>query len=117
MMTQLTMELPDLLAQRVRSMDRWLPTILEISLLGLRTEATAVASELINFLSSGPSSEAVLDFHISDEAQARTQRLLALNASGLLGAKENAEMDELIEIERIVVTLKTQIAAELQRAQ
>ena len=116
-MTLLTMELPDRLAARVRSMDRWLPTILEASLLGLRTEATAVASELIHFLSTGPSAEDVLDFHISDEAQERTQRLLALNESGLLSVKENAELDELIEIERIVIALKIQITGELQRAQ
>lgn len=116
-MTQLTMELPDNLAARVRGMDRWLPTILEVSLLGLRTEATAVASELIQFLSSGPSAEEVLDFHISDEAQERTQRLLALNESGLLHTKENTELDELLEIERVVIALKTQIAGELQKAE
>ena len=116
-MTQLTMELPERLVERVRSMDRWLPTILEVSLLGLRTEATAVASELIHFLSTGPSAQDVLDFHISDERQERMQRLLALNESGLLSAKENAEIDELIEIERVVVALKVQIAGELQRAQ
>ncbi len=116
-MAQLTMELPDVLAERVRGMDRWLSTILEVSLLGLRTEATAVASELIHFLSTGPSPEDVLDFHISEDAQERTRRLLALNESGLLGPKESAELEELLELEHIGVVLKADIAVELQGMQ
>ena len=112
-MTQVTLQLPDELARKVQSFDRWMPSILELSLLGLRTEAAATAAELIDFLSDNPSPEQVIDYHVSQERQTNLERLLALNETGLLTAKERQELEELEEIEHLVIMLKAEIATGL----
>ena len=108
-MTQVTMELPDELAQRVEPIRSWLPTVLELSLLGLRTLATETATEIVEFLSMGPSAQDVIDYHVSERAQTRLRRLLTLNQAGALGEGEQLELDELQHIEHIVVMLKAQL--------
>jgi hypothetical protein len=111
-MIQMTMQVPDDLAKRIEPMSQWLPTIIELSLIGFKTMATTTASEVIAFLSSSPSNQEVLRFHVSDEAQVRLQRLLALNTAGMLSEMEQLELDELQELEHIIVMLKSRIAAE-----
>ena len=112
-MTQVTIQLPDALAKKIQSINRWMPSILELSLLGLRTEAAATAAELIEFLSDNPSPQAVLGYHVSQERQTHLDRLLALNETGLLSSKEQQELEELEEIEHIVILLKAEIAREV----
>ncbi len=112
-MTQVTIQLPDDLAEKVQSLDKWLPSILEISLLGLRTEAAATAADLIEFLRGNPSPQEVLDYHVSEERQTRLERLLALNGMGLLSRKEKQELEELEEIENVFVMLKAELSSKL----
>lgn len=78
-MVQLTMQVPEDLVQRIQPIRYWLPTILELSLVGFRTLATETATEIIQFLSTNPSPQQVLDYHVSERAQLRLRRLLALN--------------------------------------
>ena len=109
----MTLELPDQLAQRLRPMSPWLPTVLELSLVGFQTQAVRTASEIIDFLSTSPSAEEVANYTISDEAQQRLRRLLALNESGLLSLQEREELDELEQIEHIMLALKVQARKQL----
>ena len=90
-----------------------MPSILELFLLGLRTEAAATAAEFIEFLSGNPSAKEVLAYHAGQQRQERLERLLALNQAGLLSAKEQKELEELEEVEHIVAMLKAVIAAGL----
>jgi hypothetical protein len=105
-MTAITMEVPDELAQRLMPLSAWLPTVLELGLVGFRTPAVQTASEIIRFLANGPSPQEVVDFHVSDRAQQRLRRLLALQAAGQLSPDELAELDELERVEHIVIMLK-----------
>lgn len=111
-MTEMTLQLPDELAKRIGGSGRWVPAILGLSLDGYRTRAVAVASEFIGFLTTNPTPEALLEYHVSEDAQHRLQRLLTLNAAGMTSEEEQAELDELERIEHLVVRLKAQIAAE-----
>ena len=111
-MTEVTLQLPDELAERIGRSGRWVPAILALSLDGYRTRAVAVASEVIAFLSANPTPAALLEYHVSEEAQQRLQRLLALNAAGMTSEEEQAELDELERIEHLVVRLKAQVAVE-----
>lgn len=113
-MVQLTLQLPDDLAVRIQALDRWLPAILKLSLLGFKTVATASATELLEFLLHNPSPQEFLRFYVSDQAQERSCRLLALNAAGLLSEAEQAELDELERLEHLVIMLKAQVAKQLQ---
>jgi hypothetical protein len=109
-MVQMTMQVSDKLAQRIRPIGNWLPTIIELGLVGFKTLATATAAEVIEFLIQNPSSQQVATYHVSEQAQARLQRLLTLNQAGLLSEAEQLELDELEQIEHIIIMLKSQIA-------
>jgi hypothetical protein len=115
-MVEMTVQVSDKLAERLQPMRNWLPTILELSLVGFKTLATETATEIIEFLSTDPSPQAVLDYHVSERGQARFQRLLALNEAGLLREIEQLELDELQKIEHIMIMLKAEVAGRLQQA-
>ncbi len=111
-MTALTLNLPDSLAQRLQPAAPWFSAILELTLIGCRTAAAATAAEVIRFLLNAPTRSALLAFHVSEAAQTRLQRLLALNEAGLLSEGEQWELDELEQIEHILVMLKAQAATQ-----
>ncbi len=114
-MVQMTMQVSEELAQRLRPLGTWLPTVLELSLVGCRTVAAATATEVIEFLSRNPTPQEVLAYHVSERAQIRLQRLLALNAAGMLGEEEQLELDEVQRIEHLLILLKAQIATQLRQ--
>lgn len=114
-MVDMTMQIPDELAKRIQPIRPWLPTILELSLVGFKTLATETASEVIHFLSTNPSRKKVLNYHVSERAQKQLRRLLALNEAGLLGEDEQAELDELQKIEHTIVVLKAELANKVSR--
>jgi len=114
-MVQMTLQVPEELAERIRPLRAWLPTILELSLVGYRTTATATATEVIEFLSHEPSPQEVLAFHASERSQDRLRRLLALNEAGFLGEEEALELQELQKIEHILVMLKAQLVGDPSR--
>ena len=111
-MVELTLQLPEELAERIGRSGRWAPAILGLSLDGYGTRAAAVANEVIAFLSTNPSTAAVLDYHVSDAAQGRLRRLLTLSEAGMTSQQEQAELDELERIEHLIVLLKAQVATE-----
>jgi hypothetical protein len=114
-MVEVTMQVPEALAERLRSAGTWLPVVLELGLTGFRTVAAATASEVVEFLSRNPTPEEVLDYRVSDQAQARLRRLLALNAAGLLGEPEQRELDELQRIEHIFIMLRAEITERMRQ--
>lgn len=79
-MIEVTLQLPDELALRVQRLQRWLPAVLDLSLHGFRTAAER-AAEVLEFLAGEPTPQAVLAYHVSERAQHRLQRLLALKRS------------------------------------
>ena len=111
-MVQMTVEIPDELAARIRPLRAWLSTALELTLVGFRTRAAATAGEVIRFLSTEPSPQDILDYHVSAAVQTRLRRLLALNEAGVLGEAEQQELDELQQIEHIMVLLKARVAGQ-----
>lgn len=106
----MTMQVPDELAERLQPMSLWLPTIIELSLIGFKTLATQTASEIIEFLSNNPSPDEVHHYYVSEESQERLRRLLTLNESGMLAEMEQLELDELQKIEHVIIMLKARIA-------
>ena len=59
-MVQLTMQVPDELARRIQPIGSWLPTVIELSLIGFKTLAAATAAETMQFLSKNPDPQEVL---------------------------------------------------------
>lgn len=108
-MAQLTVQMSDELADRLEPIRDWLPTIIELSLLGYKTPALETANEIIHFLSENPSPDDVLNYRVSGRAQARLCHLLALNKSAMLKDEEEYELDEIDQIEHIMILLKASI--------
>ncbi|MEZ4658129.1 MAG: hypothetical protein R2911_11190 [Caldilineaceae bacterium] len=111
-MVEMTMQIPDELAAQLRPLNGYIPTVLELSLAGFRTLATETATEIVEFLATSPSPQEIFHYHVSERAQDRLQRLLALNSAGLLGESEQLELDELEKIEHILISLKARLAAQ-----
>jgi hypothetical protein len=110
---EFTIQLPDALANRLAAIHQWVPTILELSLVGFKTLAVITATEIIEFLSSNPSPKAVFQYHVSQRAQERSRHLLALNAAGQVSLDEERELDEIEKIEHIMMMLKAHLAPAL----
>lgn len=94
-------------------MTAWLPTALELWLAGFKTPTAQTATEVIEFLEQGPSPTQVAAYTVSERAQKRLQRLLALNQASLLSAEEQAELDELETLDHLLVLLKAQAREQL----
>ncbi len=114
-MIQMTVQLPEELAKRVQPLRSWLPVIIELSLIGFQTLATATATEIIQFLATNPTPEEVFKYHVSERAQQRLRRLLALNEAGLISEDEHQELLELQQIEHLIIMLKAQLAKQLRQ--
>ncbi|HMQ52229.1 MAG TPA: hypothetical protein PKD98_09060, partial [Anaerolineae bacterium] len=105
-MVEIKMQINDGLAQRLQPMYDWLPTVLELSLVGFKTPAVQTASEIIDFLATGPSPTEVMTYHVSDRAQERLRRLLAISEAGLASPEEQAELDEVAQSRHLLIFLK-----------
>ncbi len=108
-MATLTLNVSDTLAERVEPFSRWLPTILEISVLGFTTPALQVANETITFLASNPSEQAVRNFKFSPKIQQRMDELLEHNRESSLTESEMSELDELLRLEHVIIMLKASL--------
>lgn len=112
-MVEIKMQVADSLAQRLQPMHDWLSIVLELSLVGFKTPAVQTASEIVEFLSTGPSPREVMAYHVSDRAQARLRHLLAINEVGLASEAEQVELDEIGQIDHLVILLKAQAQEKL----
>ena len=105
-MATLTLDVSDTLAERVEPFSRWLPTILELSVLGLNTPALQAANETVTFLSSNPSEQTVRNFKFSPKTQQRMDELLERNRERGLTEHELNELDEFLRLEHVIIMLK-----------
>ncbi len=108
-MVSVTLQLPDALADQFVPALQWGAPLMEIGLARLKTPTSITASEIIDFLLGDPTPQDVLAYHVSERAQSRLQRLLALNEAGLLGESEQEELDELETLDHIIIMLKGRV--------
>ncbi len=109
-MTIMTLELPVELVKQIQPVQHYLPTILQLTITTFQTPAAQTASEIVRFLAQNPSPNEVLDYHVPDHAQTRLRELLERNREGDILPTEDAELDDLILIERIIRQVKIQAA-------
>ena len=116
-MTTITLDLPERLVRRLDAERDRLPLVVEqaLNLLPPRHNApstkhtTGLAfGEMIEFLSSRPTSQQTLDFRISPRAQARLSELLDKNREEGLTETENAELDWYEQVHEIMTRMKAQ---------
>ncbi len=113
-MTQITIEVPESLAERLASVRARLPEVLERGLDQLSPVPNEVYRYVLEFLASNPSPEAIVNFRPTSEMQARISELLEKNREGQLTPAESAELDEYACINRFVSMLKARAFKELK---
>ncbi len=136
-MVEITIQVPDELAQRIEPFQNRLPELLwqllEMPSLSRSIEAdvsedfsdrTAVYQEIIDFLSNCPTPEEIVEFKVSDReatpkeyrTQARLRTLLDKNRESMLDALELAELDVFEQLDHLMILLKASAYSRLESA-
>ena len=119
-MAELTIQVPDELAQRLQPLQNRLPELLKWlvesipngdrkdrvgSVFNTTTPPPAYA-EVLDFLISRPTPEEIAKFKVSEEAQTRLREVLEKNRQGILDETEVAELDLYEQCDRLMALLK-----------
>lgn len=105
-MIELTIQVPENLAEELSSVEDRLPEILAVGLGQLSPVPNQVYRDILHFLVSQPSPEEIVGFAPSPETQAHVSELLEKNREGALTAVEKSELDEYMRINHLVTMLK-----------
>ncbi|WP_438021800.1 hypothetical protein [Sorangium sp. So ce233] len=118
-MAAITLDLPDELADRLRSLSDRLPSILELGLREL--DASSVisfsgAADILELLASLPTPEEVLALEPSPQLQTRTSELLYKSRTAGLSPAEEAEWQHHQFVEHLVRLAKATAGLKLAAA-
>lgn len=106
---QLTIEIPEKLAKQLEpAQDR----VADIIARGLRRSwsgNSGLRREIISFLAGRPTVKEILEFRPSDRSVKRSRKLLANHENGSLTEAEEAELDEMCEVDKFVSLIKAEI--------
>ncbi len=113
--TTISLEVPDELAGQYKITPEVVPALIKEAL-SAKIAKTSVAndtdsarpvySEVIDFLSSNPTTEQIVAFKISEAAQDRLEELLYKNHEEELTAEEQAELDTYGHLNHLMIRLK-----------
>ena len=115
-MVEMTIELPDSLAEQVSAVRDRIPELLAYSLGELSPLPNEVYRYIMEFLISQPSAEELINFGPTATMQVRVSELLEKNRNGKLTTSESAELDEYIRINHFVTMLKARTLPYLSSA-
>jgi hypothetical protein len=125
-MAELTIQVPDELAQRLepyrnrlpelltRAVENILPSTSSTDLLpsvANPTDAPVAYGEVLDFLVTRPTPQEIVAFKVSAEAQERIRTLLDKNRDGRLTETETAELDLYEQLEHMMILLKAKAHA------
>jgi uncharacterized membrane-anchored protein YjiN (DUF445 family) len=117
-MAQITIDIPDDLAQRLQQVQTQLPQVLEMGLQEFQSQQRHSnfldEQDIIGLLASQPTPEKILAIRPTPEFQAQVSELLAQSKSGTLSAKEEAELERYLTLEHLVRLAKTHALGQLQ---
>lgn len=117
-MAQITIDIPDDLAQRLQQFQTQLPQVLELGLQELQTQQRSAnfldEQDIVLLLASQPTPEQILAIRPSPGFQARVSDLLAQSKAGTLAIKGEAELERYLTLEHLVRLAKTHALAQLQ---
>lgn len=115
-MIELTIQIPDELAQRLQPVRDQLVEIIELGLREITDAQYGLHGEVIEFLASGPGPQAIIDFRPSAEAQTRVAELLNKNQAGTLAPDEEAELDQYESLDYFMTLVKARARQHLSLA-
>jgi hypothetical protein len=107
-LVRLTIEIPDKLAKQVQPEVEHVAEILELGLRQRRVQASGLRGEFLAFLARGPQPGEIVAFRPSKAAVERVRELLRRNEEGNLTPQEDAEMDDIAELDHMITQVKAQ---------
>ncbi len=110
---QLTIEIPDNLARELGPQREKLAEIIARGLRRSWSGTSVLRKEIISFLARRPTVEEILNFRPSEVATNRSQELLLGNEEGRLSGEEQAELDEMCEVDRFISLIKTEVLRQI----
>jgi hypothetical protein len=106
---QMTIDIPDKLAKQLEPERGRLAEIIARGLRRSWSGSSALRREVISFLARRPAEQEIIEFRPSERASARTQELLRRNQEGALTPEEEAELDEVCELDRFISLIKAEV--------
>lgn len=70
--------------------------------------------EIIAFFARAPSREEIVSFRLSDETIVRVRELLQKNSAGTLTADEADELDQCVQLDRMMLLIRSQARQQLK---
>ncbi|MBI3796999.1 MAG: hypothetical protein HY268_08535 [Deltaproteobacteria bacterium] len=113
-MAQITIEVPDALAERLASLRDRLPEILEQALSGPAPLPAEVYRYVLEFLMRNPSPQEMVDFKPTPAVQERISELLAKNRASRLTAAESAELEAYERLNHLIRKFKIRALQDLK---
>jgi len=114
-MVEITLQVPEKLAERLQSMRERLPEILEMGLRYSRPLSIRAYAEVLEFLATSPTPAEIMTFRPSPAIQAEVNRLLSKHKAGTLTSDEESELDRIGDLEHILMALKARARQQLDR--
>jgi hypothetical protein len=105
-MVEMTIQVPNALAERLQAERARLPEVLALGLNDLSPVPNSVYRYILDFLISRPSPEAVVNFSPAPEMQTHVSELLKKSRADQLTSAEAGELDEYIRIDHLITLLK-----------
>jgi hypothetical protein len=115
-MVEITIEVPETLAEQLSAVRDRLPEVLAHGLNQLSPLPNEVYRYILEFLASNPSPEAILNFRPTPQMQERISELLEKNREDQLMPAESAELDEYVRINDLLSLLKARTLKTLKAA-
>ncbi len=105
-MKELTIQLPETLAERLSFVAERVPEIVERGLDNLPSVPNQIYQNILEFLVGNPSPEEMLAFSPTPQMVARVNLLLEQNRQGKLAERETRELDEYVKINHLITMMK-----------
>ena len=112
----MTIDISEKLAHQVQPEREHLEEILQLGLQQRRAQVSGLRREFLVFLACGPQSHEIIAFQPSPAAVQRVRELLRLNQEGALSTEDEAEMDDIAELDHIITQVKAQARLHLRAA-
>ena len=107
-MVQITIDIPEALAERLAAVRDRLPEVLAHGLDTLSPIPNEIYRSVLAFLASNPPPDAVLHFSPTSHMEARIRTLLEKHRAEQLTPAEAEELDEYSRIDNLIALLKAQ---------
>jgi hypothetical protein len=114
-MVEITLQVPENLAERLQPVREQLPEILEIGLQYSRPLSNRAYTEVLEFLATAPKPDEILAFRPSPSIQNEVSRLLNKHKTSALTSQEEKELDQIGDLEHILMALKARARQQIDQ--